>query len=352
MLDKNKILLIISGVLVGVIAVVLTLLGNPANMGFCIACFIRDTAGAVKLHTAAVVQYVRPEIIGIALGAFIISLAKKEFQPRGGSAPVIRFVLGFGVMVGALMFLGCPLRMSLRIAGGDLNAIVGLAGFAIGILAGVFFLNKGFSLGRSFKQRTIEGVGFSAISIIMLVLLVAIPSILVFSTEGPGSMRAPIIASLIAGLAVGILSQRTRFCMMGGIRDVYLFRDWTLLSGFIALIVAALIGNVIVGSFKPGFAGQAIAHTDGLWNFLGMFVVGLGSVMLGGCPLRQLVLAGEGNTDSAIAIFGMLVGAAFCHNFSLASSGSGSTVQGRIAVCIVLAVMIVIGVCNLERSKK
>ena len=47
-------------------------------------------------------------------------------------------------MVGALMFLGCPLRMMLRIGGGDLNALVGLAGFIVGIGIGIFALNKGF----------------------------------------------------------------------------------------------------------------------------------------------------------------------------------------------------------------
>ena len=38
-------------------------------------------------------------------------------------------------MIGALMFLGCPLRMVIRIGGGDWNALVGLVGFISGILA-------------------------------------------------------------------------------------------------------------------------------------------------------------------------------------------------------------------------
>lgn len=351
-MKKKTVPLLITGGLVGLIAVVLTALGNPGNMGFCIACFIRDTAGALKLHSAAAVQYVRPEIIGIVLGALIISAAKKEFMPRGGSAPVLRFVLGFGVMVGALIFLGCPLRMTLRIAGGDLNAIVGLVGFAVGILGGVFLLNKGFSLGRSHKQSVAEGAGLSVVVALLLIAVLAIPALFMFSESGPGSLHAPVIVALIAGLVVGALAQRTRFCMMGGIRDVFLFNDWTLLSGFIALIVVALLGNVIIGKFNPGFAGQPIAHTDGLWNFIGMAVVGFGSVMLGGCPLRQLVLAGEGSSDSAVAVLGMLVGAAFCHNFGLASSAEGTTANGRIAVCLVLVIMVIIGVCNLERSEK
>lgn len=73
---------IIAGAAVGLAALILTALGNPTNMGFCIACFLRDISGAVGLHSAAKVQYVRPEIIGLVLGAFIMSVASKEFEAR------------------------------------------------------------------------------------------------------------------------------------------------------------------------------------------------------------------------------------------------------------------------------
>ena len=343
--------LIGGGAVVGILAVALTFFGNPANMGFCIACFIRDIAGGVGLHRAAVVQYIRPEIIGLVLGAFAIALLKKDFAPRGGSSPMLRFVLGFGVMVGALVFRGCPLRMAIRIGGGDLNAVVGLVGFIAGILVGIFFLKKGFTLGRSYKQGKVEGAALSAAHIGLLVLLVAAPAFIFFSTEGPGSMRAPLLIALAAGLIVGVIAQRTRLCMVGGIRDVVLFKDWTLITGFIAIIVLVLVGNLVLGKFKPGFAEQAVAHTQHLWNFLGLSVVGLGSVLLGGCPMRQLILSGEGNTDSAMAVLGMLVGAAFCHNFGLASSAAGTTPAGRIACIIALAVMLVIGACNCKWKK-
>ena len=128
---------IIAGAAVGLAALILTALGNPTNMGFCIACFLRDISGAVGLHSAAKVQYVRPEIIGLVLGAFIMSVASKEFKACAGSSPAIRFVLGAFVVIGALAFLGCPLRMVLRLGGGDLNALVGLIGFTGGILLGI-----------------------------------------------------------------------------------------------------------------------------------------------------------------------------------------------------------------------
>ena len=37
---------VLAGVAFGLAALILTAMGNPANMGFCIACFLRDTAGA------------------------------------------------------------------------------------------------------------------------------------------------------------------------------------------------------------------------------------------------------------------------------------------------------------------
>ena len=346
---------ILAGLVVGIASVVLVALGNPVNMGFCIACFLRDIAGGVGLHQAPIVQYIRPEIIGLVLGALIMALAGKEFKVRGGSSPMTRFVLGFCVMVGALMFLGCPLRMVIRLGGGDGNAILGLVGFIAGIFAGTLFLKKGFSLKKSQPQARVEGLLMPAVNVALLVLVIAAPAFIFFSTEGPGSMRAPIAAALAAGLVVGAIAQRTRLCMAGGIRDAIMLRDFHLLMGFVAIFVAVLVGNLIVGAmsirggFTPGFAGQAVAHTDGLWNFLGMVLVGLGSVLLGGCPLRQLILSGGGNSDSSMAVLGMVVGAAFCHNFGLASSTDGPSFAGKVAVIIGLAVVCAIGGANVKK---
>ena len=96
------------GCAIGVTAVLLQYSGNPPNMGICVACFERDIAGALGLHRAGAVQYIRPEIIGLTVGAFLAALIAKEYRPRGGSAPLVRFFLGVFAMIGALVFLGCP----------------------------------------------------------------------------------------------------------------------------------------------------------------------------------------------------------------------------------------------------
>ena len=340
--------ILFAGLMIGVIAALLVMLGNPVNMGFCIACFLRDISGALGLHRAAAVQYIRPEIIGLVLGSLLVALRHKEFAPRGGSSPATRFIIAFFVMIGCLMFLGCPFRMILRLAGGDGNALFGLLGFGAGILCGVFFLNRGYSLKRTYKLPACEGAAVPAVMAALLVLLVLAPSFIFFTEAGggPGAQHAGILFSLLAGLAVGAMAQRTRLCMVGGIRDVVLFREFKLLFGFVAVFAAALICNIGFGLFKPGFAGQPVAHTDGLWNALGMMLCGFGCVLLGGCPLRQLVLTGEGNSDSAVTVLGLMVGAAFAHNFSLASSGAGPTANGKIAVIIGLLVVTAIACVN------
>lgn len=145
------------GAIIGVLAALLQLWGNPVNMGICVACFVRDITGALGLHRTDVVQYIRPEIIGFVLGAFIAAYAFKEFKSRLGSAPIVRFILGFFAMIGALIFLGCPWRAILRLAGGDLNSILGLLGLAVGIWIGTIFLKNGYNLGSSHKTYTSVG---------------------------------------------------------------------------------------------------------------------------------------------------------------------------------------------------
>jgi len=339
------------GAFIGVFAPLLQKWGNPGNMGICVACFERDIAGALGLHRAAVVQYMRPEIIGFVMGALIAAYLFKEFRPRAGSAPIVRFILGAFAMIGALVFLGCPWRAMLRLAGGDWNAIFGILGLIGGIWIGTLFLRRGYNLGRAQKTHTSVGWLLPLIMLGFLALMLFYPQIpgdhksgiLFYSLKGPGAMHAPLFIALGVGLAVGILAQRTRFCTMGAFRDLILFRQTHLFSGVVALVVVAFITNLILKQFHPGFADQPVAHTMEVWNFGGMVLAGLAFALAGGCPGRQLFLAGEGDGDAAVFVLGMIVGAGFAHNFGLASSLKGVGPHGIAAVIIGLLVCLFIG---------
>jgi len=339
------------GIVIGILAPLLQKWGNPGNMGVCVACFERDIAGALGLHRADLAQYIRPEIVGFVLGSLAAAYLFKEYRSRLGSAPIVRFVLGVFAMIGALVFLGCPWRAALRLAGGDGNAILGLLGLIFGIWIGTLFLKGGFNLGRTQQTHHTAGWMLPLFMLGLLSLVLVFPQItgeaksgvLLYSVKGPGSMHAPLVVSLVAGLLIGFLAQRSRFCTTGAIRDFLLFRQMHLLSGFMALIITAFVVNFILGQFKPGFEGQPVAHTMHIWNFLGMALSGLAFCLAGGCPGRQLFLAGEGDGDAAIFVMGMIVGAGIAHNFGLASSATGVGPYGIPAVGIGFAVCLFIG---------
>jgi YedE family putative selenium metabolism protein len=306
-------------------------------MGVCVACFFRDISGALGLQRASVVQYIRPEIIGFALGGFITAVAFREWRPRGGSAPILRFFLGICVMVGALVFLGCPTRMLLRLAGGDL----------------------GFNLGRARPMSKASGAVIPGLMAVLLILAVLSPAIIFKSETGPGSLHMILIGSLLIGLFIGFMGQRTRFCTVGGWRDAIFVRDFYLLSGLIALLVAALATNYIAGNFAQGgpmaslgftdvnyhwgFANQPIAHDNHLWNFLGMGLVGLAATLMGGCPFRNTILAGEGDTDAGVTVLGYLAGGALVQNFNIAAGPNGIAQWSVAAVLAGLAFCIILG---------
>lgn len=352
---------IFTGIVIGVLAPILVKLGNPGNMGVCVACFGRDIAGALGLHRAAAVQYIRPEIIGFVLGSSVAALIFREFRPRTGSSPIIRFLLGAFAMIGALVFLGCPWRAYLRLSGGDWNAILGILGLFAGIALGIVFLRMGFSLGRNYPAPHALGWIMPVLMIGLLVLLIMAPQFgrdadgksigpIFLSAKGPGSQHAWLWISLSVGLVIGFLAQRSRFCTVGAVRDLIMLRDMHLFNGLIALVLAAFITNLLLGQFKAGFAGQPLAHTDGLWNFAGMLLAGLAFTLAGGCPGRQVFLSGEGDGDAAVFVFGMIVGAGFAHNFSLASSPAGTGPYGPSATIIGLIVCIIFGLVIRDRS--
>ena len=363
-LSDSKKKLALAGIICGVVAACLAYFGNPANMAFCIACFIRDTAGALGMHSTETVQYARPEIIGLVLGAFIISLATKEYRSMAGSSPMVRFVLGMILAIGSLVFLGCPLRMIIRMSAGDLNAWVALIGFILGVGTGVIALKKGFSLGRAHAANRMNGYVLPVLMAGILVLALA-TTLLKSSESGPGSMHAPILMSLIGGLVFGAVAQKSRMCFAGSIRDVILMRNFDLLTIIGGFFVVMLVFNIATGRFTAAFDTPGIiAHSEHLWNILGMYAVGFAAVLAGGCPLRQLILAGQGSSDSAVTVLGMFAGAALAHNFGLAASATavndetqeivaGSVpLYGKAAVIISIAVCFLIAFLNKRKEGK
>lgn len=351
-----------TGLVIGVFAAFLVKQGNPGNMGLCIACFLRDISSffggeAMKMNAFA---YIRPEIVGLMLGATVGALGFREFKARGSSGALYRFVLGFIFMVSALIFLGCPVRAWLRLGGGDLNAAVGIAGLIVGIAIGTWFLKRGYIAGRAKKLATLAGWVMPAIAVVLLALALitfytgAAPAGFATVAKGaegiPGGSRAPLYLSLAAGLAIGLAAQRSRFCSVGGIRDSILIKRYDLLVGVAGLVIGVTVMNMVFGQFNLGFEGQPAAHTNLLGNFLPMALVGLTAVFMGGCPLRQVVMASEGDLDAVAAVVGMMIGAVAAHALTLASSGAGPASGAWVAMGVMAVVTLGIGFLRMQKA--
>ncbi|MDD3365348.1 MAG: YedE family putative selenium transporter, partial [Syntrophomonas sp.] len=217
---------------------------------------------------------------------------------------------------------------------------------------GIFFLKRGFNLGAARTEKTTQAGGYVFIlgAVGLLVLLVAGFSFnpagggpLFFSTTGPGSQHAPLWIALGAGLLVGVLSQKARLCLTGGFRDFFLIGNKGMLIAYAAILITVVALNMYLGKFNLGFANQPIAHTNHIFNFLGLFLVGQCGVLLGGCPLRQIILGSEGDMDAAATVVGMIAGAAIAHNFMLAATTKGTTSISQIALISGIVIVSIIG---------
>ena len=123
------------------------------------------------------------------------------------------------------------------------------------------------------------------------------------------------IATLVAGVIVGYLGQRSRMCFIGGIRDFLLVRDGYLLRGLIAFGLTAWLTFPVmaaVGGASVGPFGNPDAVTI-ILTAVGALIVGYVSTLANGCPFRQHVLAAQGVVSSATYVAGFFAGAVIFH---------------------------------------
>ncbi|MBT0652322.1 YedE family putative selenium transporter [Geomobilimonas luticola] len=338
--DRHFWIVVAAGLLLGGLGVLLAVWGNPENSGICVSCFIENSAGALGFQDNSRMQYLRPELIGFVLGSLASAVIFREFRSRGGSAPLPRLIAGMLLMIGCAVFIGCPIKLFLRLTAGDLTALAGVAGLVAGVWIGVRGLANGVEPGPADRGGRGEGLLIPAAFLFLLVLLFARPGFLVFSARGSAAQHAPLLISLAAGLLLGFIAQRSRFCITGSVRDIMLigFRSY-MLWGFLAFLVAAVGLSVVSGTFNPGFYGQPGAHLEHVWSFLGMALVGWVSVLIGGCPFRQLIKAGEGDADAGLVVVGMFIGGALVQSWGIAATAAGVSLYGKAAILVGFAVV-------------
>ncbi len=324
---------------VGAAAAGLVLLGNPGNMGLCGACFLRDIAGSLKLFDGKP-RIFRLEVLGVILGALVLALSRRRFEARSGSHAATRFAMGMLMAFGSLVFLGCPFRMLQRIGGGDLNAVTALLGFVPGVGLGLWFEKRGYRVGKT--SVVSAGVGLlGPLAFVGVFALFLAGGVLAGPGRGDttGPAHAPWTAALLIAGAAGVVLSLTGFCAVSAARQVFQRRKRMLIAAVFLIAGYALV-LLIGGRYSASFDAQPAAHSDHLWSILAMALVGLTGALAGGCPVRQVVMTGEGNGDAFVTVAGILIGGALAHSLGIASSGVGTTSAGHVAVVVGLIVAI------------
>ncbi len=334
---REKLIFVLTALLIGILGATLSILGNPINTGICISCFMENFAGAIKLHNNPLMQYIRPEMIFVVIGSFFSAAVKREVKTKYSASIIYAFLGGIFMIIGSAVFIGCPIKMLLKLAGGDLNSISGILGVIFGVWLGVRLLKENINTSL-FKIETKKGDGSSILiplSMVFLMLLYFFKGeLFAESTSGAGAEKSPILYASIFGFVIGIFAQYSRFCVTGAIRNSVILKNS---FGFIALallVISAMAINAVFEKLRWGIIGQSGSHTEYLWSFISMSLVGYIAVLIDGCPFRQLVKMGEGDVNAFVCFLGMLLGSAFVQNFRILSDSSGPALMGKIGVML------------------
>jgi uncharacterized protein len=258
--------------------------------------------------------------IMLVVGSFMGALLSKEFAlripPKG---EMIKGFIGGGLMaLGATIGLGCTI-------GSFFSGVPALSGgaliFTVGLFAGVIVALKyimwemerfpKFSSGKSynfFAAKPQKGswqvyLGWVVFAIVLL-------------TAWLYSGMNPVMTwFILIGLFMGMISQRSRFCIVKAFRDPFMTGESDGSTGVMAGLIVTLVGFTAIKYFGIGFGDPALRAREMTWVFphfwgralIGGVVFGLGMTIAGGCAVGTLWRVGEGQFKLWLAAIGFIL---------------------------------------------
>lgn len=257
----------------------------------------------------------------IILGAFAGALLSKEFALR--IPPIGELAKGFiggGLMaIGATMGIGCTI-------GGFFSGIPALSGGAIFLTIGLFLGTlvalkylmwemehlPGLSMGKNktllaASEKTGNWQKWLGWIVIILVFILAHSYF--------GNDNKIMSWFIIIGLLMGLICQRSRFCIVASFRDPFMTGKSSSTIGVIVGLIIGLIGFTAIKIFGIGASETAFRAREMTWVFphfwlrapIGGFIFGLGMTIAGGCAVGALWRFGEGQVKLWAAVLGFLL---------------------------------------------
>lgn len=106
---------------------------------------------------------------------------------------------------------------------------------------------------------------------------------------------------LSLGIILGVIANRTGFCVTGAFTDYFVLGRTDRLKGLLAaMMVFGLVWTI--GADHPN-------EYAGVRHLLGGLIQGIGFVLAAGCPLGLLLRVGEGSKSHFLVVVAFLLGA-------------------------------------------
>ena len=250
--------------------------------------------------------------ITMLIGALGSALLGKEFAVR--VAPVGE--LSKGLFGGILMGIGCILGMGCTV-GNFFSGWAALSGgaliFVVGLVIGVFFAVKyllwemenhpKMSTGKSwtFLQAKTKGTSLQPSAGIVVVVIGAAIAL---------SLTGQVLIGFgLIGLFIGVILQRSRWCIVRSLREPFMTGDAEPAVAIIAGLLVGLLGFTVIKIM--GIGGEMTMVGSNFWMpaIVGGLIFGFGMTVAGGCTVGSTWRAGEGHVKLWLALIGIIIAA-------------------------------------------
>ena len=251
--------------------------------------------------------------IAVIIGALASALLGKEFAIRVAPAGE----LFKGLFGGILMGIGCILAMGCTV-GNFFSGLAALSGgaiiFVVGLTFGVFIAVKyllwemekhpKMSSGRSatFLQAKTKGVSLQPLA----GLIVFIIGIAISFTYNGGTEKV-LIGFVLIGLLIGIILQRSRWCIVRAIREPFMTGDAEPAVAIIAGLIVGISGFTVIKIMGIGSEMTMVGSNFWMPAIIGGIIFGFGMTIAGGCTVGSSWRAGEGHVKLWLALIGIII---------------------------------------------
>ena len=250
--------------------------------------------------------------IVMLIGALGSALLGKEFAIR--IAPGGELVKGLGG--GILMGIGCIIGMGCTIGNffsGWAALSAGALIFVIGLVIGVFFAvryllwemekHPKMSSGKSstFLQAKTKSMSLQPLAG-LIVILIGLALAFTFND-------AILFGFALIGLFIGMILQRSRWCIVRALREPFMTGDAEPALAIIAGLVIGLLGFTVIKITGLGSETTMVGSNFWMPAIVGGIIFGFGMTIAGGCTVGSTWRAGEGHVKLWLSLIGIVIAA-------------------------------------------